>query len=56
MEQFYRNTRDITSIEGIEVDNGSLWRLDESQNLLVLEDEDQYVSHKFSAEDFKEAL
>jgi hypothetical protein len=44
MNQFYRNNKDITSIEGIEVDNGSLWKLDPEQNLLILEDEDQYAT------------
>lgn len=34
---------DVLSIEGIEVDAGSLWEL--KSNLLVLVDDDQYVSH-----------
>ena len=40
----YRNKIDLTSIEGIEVDAGSLWQL--KGNLLVLEDDDQYVTHE----------
>lgn len=42
----YRNKIDIISIEKIQVDAGSLWEL--KGNLLVLEDEDQYVSCKLS--------
>ena len=39
----YKNSADITSIEGIEVDAGSLWKFD--KGLLILIDADQYVSH-----------
>lgn len=41
--QYYRNKTDITSIEGIHVDRGALWVLE--NDILVLEDEDQYVTH-----------
>ena len=46
MNKHYRNHSDITSIEGIHVDASSLWKLEPNQNLLVLEDEDQYVTAK----------
>jgi hypothetical protein len=48
----YRNKTDLVSIEGIEVDAGSLWQLKGS--LLVLEDEDQYVTHLLTADFVKE--
>ncbi|HNP68235.1 MAG TPA: hypothetical protein PKH16_10045 [Aequorivita sp.] len=44
MNRYYRNIADLTSIEGIAVDEGSLWKLDTAQNLLILEDEDQYAT------------
>ena len=43
-EEYYRNKGDIKSIEGIEVDSGSLWRWDSELKLMVLEDEDQHVT------------
>tara|TARA_R100001530_G_scaffold130309_1_gene101154 strand:- start:119 stop:298 length:180 start_codon:yes stop_codon:yes gene_type:complete len=42
--KFYRNKIELTSIEGIAVDEGSLWKLDPEQNVLILEDEDQYAT------------
>lgn len=39
----YRNSVDLVSIEGIEVDAGSLWQL--KDGLMVLVDDDQYVTH-----------
>lgn len=39
----YRNVTDLTSIEGIEVDAGSLWKL--KNEILVLVDDDQYATH-----------
>lgn len=47
----YRNVIDVTSIEGIEVDAGSLWKLE--NDLLVLEDDDQYATHLLT-DDFLE--
>ena len=41
----YRNKIDITSIEGIEVDQGSLWRHNVSLDVIVLDDTDQYATH-----------
>ena len=52
MDKLYRNNSNITSIEGIHVDAGSLWQLDPNQNLLVLEDDDQYVTAQLDLEKF----
>ena len=46
--QQYRNSVDVISIEGIEVDAGSLWELKEG--LLVLVDDDQYATHELTIE------
>lgn len=56
MSKHYRNSRDITSIEGILVDESSLWKLDTNQNLLVLEDKDQYVTAPLDLEKFDLAV
>ncbi len=53
--EFYRNKTDLISIEGIEVDEGSLWKLDRTQDLLILEDEDQYATAQLD-DNFAEAL
>tara|TARA_Y100000034_G_C6781109_1_gene349151 strand:+ start:643 stop:795 length:153 start_codon:yes stop_codon:yes gene_type:complete len=45
----YRNKTDIDSIEGIQVDAGSLWQLKDC--FMVLVDDDQYVTHAYT-EDF----
>lgn len=39
----YRNTETVISIEGIEVDAGSLWEF--KDELMVLVDDDQFVTH-----------
>lgn len=52
---FYRNNAKVTSIQGVEIDETSLWKLDEKQNILVLEDEDQYQTHKLDLELFEDA-
>ena len=44
----YRNSIDVISIEGIQVDAGSLWKL--QNNLLILEDDDQYATHLLTVE------
>lgn len=46
----YRNIIDIVSIEGIEVDAGSLW--EKETNHFVLVDRDQYATHAIT-DDFK---
>jgi len=53
MNSLYRNNSDITSIEGIHVDAHSLWKLDPNQNLLVLEDDDQYVTAQLDPLSFR---
>lgn len=42
--KFYRNKTDLVSLEGIEVEAGSLWKFNPKLNLLELVDDDQYVS------------
>jgi hypothetical protein len=43
-KEHYRNLEDLISLEGIEVEAGSLWK--ESQpGTLVLVDDDQFASH-----------
>lgn len=44
---YYRNTIDVISIEGIEVEAQSLWV--KKNNLLELVDDDQYVTHKLTS-------
>jgi hypothetical protein len=50
---FFRNTKDLISIEGIEVEAGSLWKKNKEE-MLVLVDADQYVSSHLD-EDFTTA-
>ncbi|MDK7375997.1 MULTISPECIES: hypothetical protein [Weeksella] len=42
----YRNNVSIISIQGIEIDEGSLWKFDPKLNLMILVDEDQYITAK----------
>lgn len=56
MLRYFRNKKDISSIEDILVDEGSLWILNSEENLLVLDDDDQYVTSKPSEKLFEEAL
>ncbi|WP_156033044.1 hypothetical protein [Sediminibacter sp. Hel_I_10] len=44
----YRNKIDVTSNEGIPVDAGSLWFM--VDGVLVLDDEDQHLTHDFTTE------
>jgi hypothetical protein len=69
MSQYYRNNKDVTSIEGIEVDAGSLWKTAQmnsngtnelkrnqtEQIILILEDDDQYAT-AYLNENFEIAL
>ena len=41
--KFFRNTRTVISLEGEEIDSGSLWKYTD-QDVLVLEDEDTFAS------------
>jgi len=50
-QKHYRNSYDLISSEGIEVEAGSLWEL-QSDNLLVLVDDDQYASYYLDDEKF----
>lgn len=51
--KYFRNKKDLESIEKIEVDASSLWKLDPLQKLLVLEDDDQYVSTNLDLSKFE---
>ncbi|WP_303686315.1 hypothetical protein [Nonlabens dokdonensis] len=42
--EYYRNRENLVSIEGIEVDAGSLWKKEPDSKDLVLMDDDQYVT------------
>lgn len=55
MSHYYRNKKDLTSIEGIQVDAGSLWLRTTEKNVLMLEDEDQYAT-AYISEDFEASL
>ena len=48
--EYYRNKIDVISKEGIFVDAESLWKLE--GEMLILVDEDQYVSFPFSESKF----
>lgn len=48
----FRNSIDVESIEGIEVESGSLWTENDS-GLLVLVDDDQYASCKLDESIFR---
>lgn len=52
---WYRNNKPVISTQGVQIDETSLWRLDPEQNLLVLEDDDQYQTHPLDLEVFEEA-
>ncbi|MFC4688664.1 hypothetical protein ACFO4P_17110 [Epilithonimonas pallida] len=53
---YYRNKTDITADQGVEIDAGSLWILDEETFILTLVDEDQHITVKHSVEVFEFAL
>lgn len=48
----YRNYYDITSNEGVHIDAGSLWR--RSGQLMILVDDDQYISFPYYETEFYE--
>ena len=52
--KYFRNKQDLESIEKIDVDASSLWKLDPKQNVLVLEDDDQYVTANLDLSKFEE--
>ncbi|WP_322970348.1 hypothetical protein [Faecalibacter sp. LW9] len=49
----YRNVVSVVSLQGIEIDAGSLWTFDKNLNLLILVDEDEYITHKPSNDIFE---
>lgn len=53
---FYRNSKEVVSIQGIEIEPHSLWEESKSDHyMLVLVDEDRYITHK-KTNDFTSAL
>ncbi|MGI0106753.1 hypothetical protein [Salinimicrobium sp. WS361] len=50
--KFYRNNSDLESREGIEVEAGSLWKLNPGTKDLILVDDDQYASCELDEENF----
>lgn len=59
MDKYYRNIEDITSAEGIFVEAGSLWKLQDNSKIaniqmLELQDEDLYATHYLDVDLFKE--
>jgi len=51
----FRNKEDLKSIEKIDIDAGSLWKLNQETNQLVLVDDDQHVTHAFEKNNFIKA-
>ncbi len=52
---YYRNIKDLVSIEGIEVEAGSLWEEHPKKAFLELVDDDQYASSHLDEENFSPA-
>jgi hypothetical protein len=50
--EFYRNTKDLISYEGILVDAESLWK--KEGELMILVDDDQHITTFFDEDIFKE--
>lgn len=50
MKQKFRNVLSITSNEGIEIDAGALWLLNQDTGMLVLVDEDEYITSPITAD------
>ena len=53
MSRYFRNLVEVTSIEGVKVDAGSLWVWVSGRNKLVLVDEDQDLTCSMSTEGFE---
>jgi hypothetical protein len=51
---YYRNKNDLESREGIEVEAGSLWKLNPETSELVLVDEDQHITAIFDTSIFQQ--
>ncbi len=52
---YYRNTKDLISKEGIEVEAGSLWKFIPKDNELILIDEDQLATAPMNKSNFIKA-
>lgn len=52
----YRNVVDVISIQGVEIDEGHLWKLDAKKQILVLVDEDQYITSDLDEKKFNPEL
>ena len=52
---YFRNKKDLISIEGIEVEAGNLWKEVPKMPFLELVDDDQYVSSHFDEALFEPA-
>ena len=50
---YYRNITDIISDQNIEIEAGSLWKLDEETFVMTLVDDDQYITVDYVAEAFQ---
>lgn len=55
MHKHYQNQVEVTSKEGIHIDAHSLWKWNDNLQILVLVDDDEYITHRFS-QDFKKAV
>ena len=53
---YYRNITDIISDQNIEIEAGSLWKLDVETFILTLVDDDQHITAKHAVEVFKFAI
>lgn len=53
---YYRNITDIISDQNIEIEAGSLWKLDEDTFILTLVDDDQHITAKHVTEVFQFAI
>ena len=51
----YRNNQDVRSLQGVEVEAGSLWDYYPKIELLILVDEDQHLTADFDAQMFAPA-
>lgn len=50
---YYRNITDIIADQNVEIEAGSLWKLDEETFILTLVDDDQYITVDYVAEAFQ---
>lgn len=53
---YYRNITVIIADQNVEIEAGSLWKLDEDTFILTLVDDDQHITAKHTVEVFKYAL